>query len=153
MYGYHFAALVRYSRSLGWLTASRLVARLSARRLRGHPVWRTSGPSVATTSCRRGGCFATRQERKRCLRRRRGSDGLQLRSDNESFGRRFQLEHQPKSCCDWSTVRLGHGVSLCQARRHHFRKRLLYRQRESIHANSVYRNQISFLNFAQRFSR
>jgi len=38
-------------------------------------------PEVATTSCRRDGRFATHQERKRCLRRRCGSDGLQVRSD------------------------------------------------------------------------
>ncbi|TWT55530.1 hypothetical protein CA85_48830 [Allorhodopirellula solitaria] len=66
--------------------------------VRGRPAWRASGPIVATTSCRRRGRFATREERKRSARRRCGSDGLQVRPDGKSFGRRFQLEHQPRFC-------------------------------------------------------
>ncbi|WP_146406829.1 zinc-ribbon domain containing protein [Allorhodopirellula heiligendammensis] len=49
----------------GHLFSPRAQARLSARSVRGRPAWRASGPIVATTSCRRGSRFATRQERKR----------------------------------------------------------------------------------------
>ncbi len=43
-------------------------------------------------------------------RRRCGSDGLQVRPDGESFGHRFQLEHQPKFRRDWSIIRFDHIV-------------------------------------------
>ena len=45
------------------------------------------------------------------IKRRWGSDGLQVRPDGKSFGRRFQLEHQPRFRRDWLIVRFGHVVS------------------------------------------
>ena len=62
-------------------------------------------PKGCGASCPAG--LSAFQKRAGEVKRRWCSDGLQVRPDGKSSGRRFQLENQPRFRRDWSIVRFG----------------------------------------------
>ncbi len=79
------------------------------RRVRGRCADSASSRRDCGASCPAG--LSALKMRASEAKRRCGSDGLQVRPDGKSSGRRFQLEHQPRFRRDWSINRFGHIVS------------------------------------------